>query len=750
MLDAVSRVTGALPYAANLSLPGMLWGRVLRSPYPHARILRLDASAAEALPGVAAVVSAADFAAPGLSLSYGHAKDQTVVAEGCVRFIGEPVALVAAETPEIAAAALEAIEVEYEELPAVFDVAEALAPGAPQLHAGFPGNVIAHAKLRHGDLAAGFAAADEIIEETFTSPIAHVVTLEPQVALAHWVDGLLTVWTASQSPYTVRRELAGIFGLDPAAVRVIVPPLGGGFGGKGNVRTQPMAAALAWKASRPHSSATLQKSRPSGAAGRPVKLVLSRAEEFITTTKHAVTIDIKSGVKRDGTLTARQVTLRWNSGAYTSSSVHLVPAGMLRSIGPYHIPAVRVDSYGIATNLPPSAAFRGAMSSQGCWAHESHMDSLARRVGLDPLEFRLKNLLRPGDPFATGETIPGAHFVECLEAAAHNLGWGQPYERQPAPHLRRGRGLGVMMKNTVASSRSECRLELDGTGRVTLYTSAVEMGQGTHTALAQLCAEALGLPLEAIAVQGPDTQRTPYDAQTSASRTSYMMGNAVVEGAEALKRQLRELAAPIFECPPDQLVFEAGRVFAEDDPARRLGFGDVLRLTETAVLEAVGAYETKAGIDRESGQGVASPHWHQGAGACEVEVDVETGQVRVLRYQAAAFAGRVINPNLAGLQNDGNVIFGLGPALMEEMVFDGGQLINANLSDYLIPSIRDIPPELESASLEAGTEIHGLGEMTLPPVAPAIANAVYDAVGVRLRDLPLTAEKVYRALHHDE
>jgi CO/xanthine dehydrogenase Mo-binding subunit len=378
------------------------------------------------------------------------------------------------------------------------------------------------------------------------------------------------------------------------------------------------------------------------------------------------------------------------------------------------------------------------------------MDTLAHCLGLDPLAFRLKNLLRPTDPFATGEMIPEAHFAECLEAAAHNLGWEQPYQKHPAPHLKRGRGLGVMMKNTTAASRSECRLELDGAGRVTLYTSAVEMGQGAHTALAQVCAEALGLPLEAISVEGPDTQRTPYDAQTSASRTAYMMGNAVVDGATALKRQLRELAAPIFECPPEQLVLEAGCVFAEDDSAQRLGWGDVLRLSQVAILEANGAFQTWAGLDPQTGQGVASPHWHQGAGACEVEVDVDTGQVRVRRYQAAAFAGRVINPTLAGLQNDGNVIFGLGPALMEEMVFDGGQLINANLSDYLIPSIRDIPAELESVSLEGGGEIHGLGEMTLPPVAPAIANAIYDAVGVRIRSLPLTAEKVYRALHPED
>lgn len=730
MLDAEARVTGTVPYTASLILPDMLVGKVLRSPAPHAHIVSIDASAAQALPGVAAVVTRDDFGAGGLTAVYGSGKDQTVVAMERVRFIGEPVALVAAETEAIAEEALSLIAVEYEELPAVFDVFEAMEEGAPLLHDAHPNNILNHSKLRHGDVEAGFAEADVVVEETYTSPVAQQAMLEQQVAIGQWQDGHLTLWTASQSPHTVRREVAGVLGADPEQVRVIVPPLGGGFGGKGNVRTQPQAAALAWKV-----------------GGRPVKLMLSRDEEFVTVTKHAVTIHIKSGVKQDGTFTARQIELYWNAGAQASSSKHLVPAGMLRSIGPYRIPNVKVDAYGIYTNLPAAAAYRGAMSSQGSWAHESHMDSIAHQLGIDPLELRLKNLLHSGEEFATGETIHGAHFAECLQAAADGIGWTEAFEKDPTPRTRRGRGLAVMMKHTIATSRSECILELTAEGQLNLYTSTVEMGQGSHTALAQICADAVGLPLEAIAIVGPDTARTPFDSQTASSRASFMMGNAVQDGAANLKAKLVETAVPLLEEPAEALVAGEGFISVKDSPESRIAYADALKRNELETLKAEGSFQTQGGIDPETGQGVATPHWHQGAGACEVEVDLDTGKVTVLRYHGAAFAGRVINPEFARLQNDGNVIYGMGPTFMEEVVIDGGQIVNANLADYMIPSFMDIPLKLDSTSLESDEgEIHGLGEMTLPPVAPAIANAIYDALGIRIRDLPITPEKVFRAL----
>lgn len=731
MLDAEARVRGTVPYAVNLRLPGMLVARVLRSPLPHARILRIDTSAAEAIPGVVAVLTAADLDKPGAPKRlFGQmTPDQQVVAGDKVRYVGDPVALVAAETEAAAEAALEAIEVDYEELPAVFDPLEAMQPGAPVIHEGHPDNVLLHAKIRHGDLEAGFAEADEIIEETFTSPVAQQTSLEPHVAAAQWEDGRLTVWSAAQSPYIVRRVLAEMFGLEPEAIRIVVPPLGGGYGGKGHVRIEPMVAALAWKV-----------------GGRPVKLTLSRAEEFVTVTKHYAVIRMKTGVKRDGTLAARQVTAYWGAGGYADASPLLVRAAVTRVVGPYRIPAVHVDSYAIYTNLPPAAAYRGAMSSQGTWAYESHMDTIAHRLGMDPLELRLKNLLRDGDIFCTGEEMHDVHFVECLEDVARRLGWGQPFDRGSGTR-RRGRGLAVMMKSTVPTSRSECRMEVDAQGTLTLYTSTVEMGQGAHTALAQIAAEAVGAALESIRVVGPDTAVTPFDTMTAASRSTNMMGTAVLRGGERLRQRLLELAAPLLESPPESLAVAEGHIFVRDHPEERVSFAEVLARHGLERLEARGEHETRGGLDPETGQGIGSPHYHQGAGACEVEVDTETGKVRILRYTAASYAGRVVNPALARLQNDGNVVYGLGPTLLEELVFDNGQPINTNLSDYMIPSFLDIPERLESAALEVeGGEFHGIGEMTLPPVAPAVANAIYDAVGVRIRDLPITAERLLRAL----
>ncbi|MDO8753912.1 MAG: xanthine dehydrogenase family protein molybdopterin-binding subunit, partial [Anaerolineales bacterium] len=707
MLDSVARVTGAVDYMINLRLPNMLFGRIVRSQAPHAKLLKVDITNALQVPGVVAILTGEDL---GANAFYGVAiKDQGVVAVDRVRYVGEPIAAIAAESLAAAEEAALLIDVEYEELPSVFNAQEAIQEGAPILHEKFPNNIFKHAKLRHGNMEAAFAEADEIFEDTFTSPVAQQASLEPHVSAAQWDDERLTIWTGSQAPFMVRKTLSEIFGIAPEAVRVIVPPLGGGYGGKGHIRIEPLVAAMARKTN-----------------GRPVKFVLSRAEEFVTVTKHAASITLRTGVKRDGTFTARQVTIYWNGGAYADASPMLVPAGMVRSVGPYRIPAVHVDSYGVYSNLPPAGAYRGAMSSQTTWAYESQMDIIARKMGWDPLEFRMKNLFVSGEHFATGEELHDVHFVECLDAAAKAL------TPNPSPKRRgekRGRGYGVMMKSTVATSKSQARLKLMDDGTVMLYTSTVEMGQGGHTTMAQITAGTLGVPLSAIKIIGPDTAITPFDSTTSASRSTSMMGNAVIAACGSMKKKLFELSAPLLETPPDGLRTENGFVVADEVS---ISFGDILKRNDLNTLEESGEYSTSLGIDPETGQGVATPHWHQGAGAAEVEVDTETGRITILRYSAAAFAGRVVNPRMAQLQNDGNVIFGLGPTLMEEIVFDGGQPTNPNLADYAIPSIRDIPNELISVCIESDEgEMHGIGEMTLPSVAPAIANAIEDAVGVR-------------------
>jgi len=726
MLDSVARVTGAVDYMVNLRLPNMLFGKIARSQSPHAKLLKVDISNALQVPGVVAVLTGKDL---GSNAFYGvMIKDQGVVAVDRVRYVGEPIAAIAAETLEAAEEAALLVDIEYEELPSVFDAQEAIHEGAPVLHEKIPNNIFKHAKLRHGDMDASFAEADEIFEDTFTSPVAQQASLEPHVSAAQWDDERLTIWTAAQAPFMVRKVLSEVFDIAPEAVRVIVPPIGGAYGGKGHIRIEPLVAAMARKTN-----------------GRPVKFILSRAEEFVTVTKHAASITLKTGVKRDGTFTARQVTIYWNAGAYADASPGLVQAGMVRSVGPYRIPAVNVDSYGIYTNLPPAGAYRGAMSSQTTWAYESQMDIIARKMDWDPLEFRLKNLLRPGEHFATGEELHDVHFVECLEAAAKGLDLSpSPSGRGGRGEVKRGRGYGVMMKSTVATSKSQARLKLMDDGIVTLYTSTVEMGQGGHTTMAQITAETLGLPLSSIKISGPDTAITPFDTTTSASRSTSMMGHAVIAACVSMKKKLYELSAPLLETPLDELRTENGHVVANE---ASISFADVLKRNNLDALEESGEYSTALGIDPETGQGVATPHWHQGAGAAEVEVDTETGRITILQYSAASFAGRVVNPRLAQLQNDGNVIFGLGPTLMEEIIFDGGQPTNPNLADYAIPSIRDIPAELISTCIESEEgEMHGIGEMTLPPVAPAVANAVEDAVGVRIKDLPITAEKVLCAL----
>jgi len=724
MLDARARVTGAVDYMINLRLPNMLVGKVVRSQSPHAKLLKVDTANAMSVPGVVAILTGADL---GTNVFYGAAiKDQGVVAVDRVRYVGEPIAAIAAENEDAAEEAAMLLDIEYEELPAVFDAQEAIQLGAPTLHEKYTNNIFMHSKLRHGDLEAAFAEADEIFEDTFTSPLAQQSSLEPHVTAAQWDGDQLTVWAGTQAPYMVRRVLSEIFDIEQNKIRVIVPSLGGAYGGKGHIRIEPLVAAMARKTN-----------------GRPVKFVLSRAEEFVTVTKHAASITLKTGVKRDGTFTARQVAVTWNGGAYADASPLLIPQGMVRSIGPYRIPAVHVDSIGVYTNLPPAGAYRGAMSSQTTWAYESQMDIIAHKMGFDPLEFRLKNLFVSGDQFATGEILHDVHFVECLEASAKAL------TPVPSPIIVRGgkrvgRGYGVMMKSTVSTSKSQAGMSLADDGIVTLFTSTVEMGQGAHTAMAQIAAESLSIPFEMIRVVGPDTNITPFDSTTSASRSTNMMGNAVIAAGVSLKRKLIELAALLLETPVDELRSENGRVFAKETS---ISYAEILKRNNLTSLVETGEYSTASKLDPETGQGISTPHWHQGAGAAEVEVDTETGRVTILRYTAAAFAGRVVNPHLAQLQNDGNVIFGLGPTLMEEMILDGGQVTNPNLADYAIPSIRDIPAELISVCIESDEgELHGIGEMTLPPVAPAIANAIEDAIGVRIKDLPITAEKILRAL----
>ena len=426
--------------------------------------------------------------------------------------------------------------------------------------------------------------------------------------------------------------------------------------------------------------------------------------------------------------------------------------------GPYRIPHVRIDSCAVWTNTVPSGALRGFGVPQAVWAYESQMDMIAERLGLDPLEFRRKNLLHDHDTFATGEKLSDLHFDELLERAAALIDWSSDSahwlnrgRREPTSKpLRRGKGLALVIKATITPSTSAAALKLNEDGSLNVLTSSVECGQGAKTVLAQIAAQAMQISLDRVSVSDPDTDLTPYDQQTSSSRTTFSMGGAIRKAAADLRAQLLEHGAEILEASTNDLVLAHGRVMVQGSPHRSLGYGDVARLSHQGNLLGRGAFTTQGGLDLQTGQGIGSVHWHQGAIGCEVEVDVETGKIKVLRLSPSVFAGRVVNPRLCELQLEGCATFGLGQALFEEMSYgDHGQLLNANLSDYNIPSFDDIPAQIYSSALEdaASEELHGIGETLLPPVMAAIGNAVYNAVGARIQDLPLTPEKVLREMN---
>ncbi len=758
MLDAEERVSGRVNYVLNFELPGMLTGKILRSPLPHARLVTVDGSRAERLAGASAVLTRNDFGSKtGFTGKYGRVfRDQTVVAFDEVRFVGDPVAAVAADNEEIAEEALSLIKVDYEELPAVFDEKEALQPAAPLVHdprpeqqpmfgkliQDLPGgsNLCSHFKLRRGDVEQGFRESDFVYEDTFHSPAAQHVPLEPHVTVAQYSPDKLTIWTSTQMPHAIRSQMAELLNLPLARVRVVVETLGGGFGSKGSLRVEPITAFLALK------------------AGRPVKIILRREEEFVTVCKHPATIHIKTGVKKDGTLAARQVTAYFNTGAYSDIGPVVARNGGSAMSGPYKVPHVKIDSCAVWTNQVPAGALRGFGVPQAVWAYESQMDMIAERLGLDPVEFRRKNLLRDEDIFATGEKLADLHYEELLDRAAKSVKWtasdarwldkNQGSNRNGA--LRRGKGLALVIKATITPSTSEAVLKLNEDGSLNVLTSSVELGQGAKTVLAQLAAEALQVPLSSVSVSDPDTDITPYDQQTSSSRTTYSMGGAIGRAAEDLKRQLLEHAAEFLEAAGSDLSIGEGRVTVRGTPGRSLRYVEIVLRSNQGNLIGRGAFSTRGGLDLETGQGIGSVHWHQGAIACEVEVDTETGKIKVLDLNPCVFAGRVVNPRLCELQLEGCAVFGVGQALFEEMIYgDHGQLMNPNLGDYNVPSFDDIPWKLIPLALEhqGSRELHGIGETLLPPVMAAIGNALYNAVGVRIRDLPLTPEKVLRELN---
>ena len=757
-VDGLAKVTGRATYTADIALPRMLRAKVLRSTYPHARIVSIDASRAERELGV--VTLTRDDLAGMANVHYGAVvKDQPIVAIDRVRYIGDIVAAVAHEDLDIAEEALDLIDVEYEPLDAVTDAIAAMQPGAPVIHAGretpevtfidmrsvhflTDSNICSTYHVEQGNVEACFAQADHVFEDTYTVPTVQHGHIEPHASTAEWTgDGSLLVYTATQNPSVIRTQLAELFELPETRVRVVVPYVGGGYGAKTYPKMEPLAAALARK------------------ARRPVQLVLTREEVFATAVRHAVTVHIKTGVMADGTLVSRKVHAIYDTGAYADIGPRTAKNGGYASGGPYRIANQHLTSDCVYTNKPVSGAFRGFGVPQVCWAYESQMDDIARRLGMDPLEIRLKNLVRENDIFVTGDQLISMGLDECLKQAAADIGWTGTDAASAIPtddpDVVRGLGISAMIKSTMTPSNSAASVRLNADGSATLLTSSVEIGQGPMTSLAQIVAETLGLPVDRVDVSFPDTEHTPYDQSTSSSRTTFSMGHAAVAAATQIRRQLLEIAAGEMEVAETDLEIVDGLVRVKGTPGVNRTIPQLFAATfGTAVGSMFGHhdYQTLGGLSPETGKGRASAFWFLSAAAADVEVDRRTGRIRILKAVTATDVGKAINPLQCYLQNEGSMLTALGATLFEEMVFDNGQPINSTFLDYMLPSMEDFPDQFSSLLIETPHPdgpfgAKGMGEAALGAVAPAIGNAVANALGgIRLRDLPLRPERVVDAI----
>jgi CO/xanthine dehydrogenase Mo-binding subunit len=733
-LEGQAKVTGRAEYVHNLRLPGMLYGKIVRSTVAHGRIVKLDVSAAQALEGVYRVVTIDDVRKVVPNPFYGPAfHDQPILASGKVHYVGEPVAAVLARDPHVADQAAQLVEAEYEDLPAVFDEVEAMTskaivhdelkpagtfPDLKHLQGRRNTNVALDFHLRRGDVAAALREADHVFEHSFrTQQVLHL-PLEPYVSIGEPTDTGLTIHTASQSPSFVRIEIARLLGWPENKVRVKVPYLGGGFGGKLYIKLEALVAALALL------------------VRRPVKISLTMEEQFYTLTKHASTFRIKSAVK-DGRITARECEVWWNGGAYADIGPRITQKSGFTAPGPYDIDNIAIDSYSLYTNLTPAGALRGFGIPQLVWAYESHTDMMARALKLDPIEFRRRNLLRDGRPQATGTLMKDAAIEAVLDRLALRMNWSAPFERGSGT-VKRGRGIAIGFKASISPTTSIAIVNVAADGSVTLYCSTVDMGQGSDTANAQLVAEVLNIKAEQVKVVHPDTDVTPYDMATLGSRSLYHMGNAVRLAAEDARNKIAALAR------------ELGLPEGSNVPVAEL-FQKKYKMQAGNII-GTGSYIPSYVPPDPNGQTPeATPFWMVGAAGVEVEVDTETGHVRILKLVNVVDVGRPINPRIVETQISGAATMQLGFTMQEKMEFDSGQVTNASLADYKIPGILDIPSDMQNEAVEAEQGsgpfgAKGVGESGTFAVSPAIANAIEDAVGVRLTALPLSAEAVYRAL----
>ena len=737
--EGADKVSGQAVYAADITLPGMLWGQVLRSPFPHARIVRIDTRRARELPGVHAVLTGQDLPDRRVGRLL---RDCPVLARDKVLFIGEKVAAVAAESPDIAEEALLLIDVEYAELPAVFDPAEAMTAAAPTLHenlADYPGlpkpmspvnNVFAHNVWRKGDIDQGFAESDLVFEHTFATQLMHQAYLEPHACVVD-IDaaGRVQVWANNKGPFMLREQLAAVWDLPKEQIRINPCSIGGDFGGKGSFMDVPLAYYLAQ------------------AAGRPVKMVMDYIQELMAgNPRHPGVITLKTGLKRDGRIWARQAETVFNSGAYGAFKPRVHLRGADHSGGPYRIPNVRIDSFMVYTNNVPCGHMRAPAKPQVTFAVEAHMDLLARELGMDPYEFRMLNILQEGDTNPVGEEWLNIRAGEALRTAAETIGWDQPQAQAWT-----GRGLAIS-DQPPGSGQSAATIAMDAEGQATLRLSLWDTGTGAHTVLRQIVAETLTIPVGEVGVVIQDTDAVDFESGPGGSRVTYTTGQSTLGAAAELREKLTVLAAEYTGGAADALVLQNGRFVAGDSSGNPVP-GQEISLKEVAARAVAAQGEPLTG--HKTYTAPPSEYTAYCAQAAEVEVDPETGQVTVHKIVTAHDVGTVLNPMTHQGQIEGGVIQGLGYALMEEMETAAGQISTLSLGDYKIPTIKDIPELvtvlLEPAGGPAPFQSKGIGESSNTPVAAAIANAVSDAIGGRpLTRLPLTAERVLAALRGRE
>ena len=735
--DAAEKVRGQAQFAGDLVIPGMLHGKVLRSPVAHAVIRAVDATRAERLRGVACVLTGrdlADLANP----CYGHAiKDRPIVAIDRVRFAGEPVAVVAAEEEATAEAALDLIEVDYDELPAVTTVEEALAPGARLLHDGpvtaglfhglgalreREGNVCYRYRIDRGEPEAVFAHADVVVEGDYEFPAVYQYALETHTVVAHVEADEITVWASCQHPFLVRAELADLFGVSLSRVRVIVPYLGGGFGSKSYTKMEPITVAVARK------------------AARPVRIENRVEESMLTTRRHGMRCRMRTAATSEGRLLGREVELWLDTGAYADNGPRVTATAGDTAPGPYRFAAYRVDAACVYTNTSPAGSYRAFGATHLQWIGESQVDEVARRCGLDRLQIRRENLCVPGEELRTGGKPLDADLVGDVEKVAAAIGWNEPKR----PWTGRGVSVGLLAAGAHPVSSATVRLEADGSAVVLVGTT--EMGQGPRTAFAQIAAQELGLPLRRVRVQGTDTRFTPYDRSTGASRSTTLAGLAVQRAAADVASRLIETAAAMWDVPADDVELLDGAahhgsetIAHEELIARRFGFrGGELIGTGEVRPQGTGSYAE------------GPVFWEVCVGGAEVEVDPDTGVVRVLKTATVADVGRAINPQLVERQDEGATMQGLGNALFEEMLWLDGQLVNGTLLEYRVPSLSDLPDEMTCIVVENGDGpgpygAKGCGEGALAAIPAAVVNALADA-GVPMTELPLTPERVWRRI----